>query len=119
MGYTLHPVISIIQKPRTLQETRKEESICLFNDTLNTLWLYDIRDNIVKDQSDSERGNLLPPHGLLFPIGSGQVRLFNVHIQSTLVTGCASSCLGQKKGGGSMGGGGGDCLNWHKGVQAV
>ena len=23
---------------------------------------------MVKDQSDSERGNLLPPHGLLFPI---------------------------------------------------
>ena len=25
---------------------------------------------MVKDHSDSERGNLLPPHGLLFPISS-------------------------------------------------
>ena len=25
---------------------------------------------MVKDHSDSERGNLLPPHGLLFPINS-------------------------------------------------
>ena len=26
--------------------------------------------HMVKDHSDSERGNLLPPHGLLFPINS-------------------------------------------------
>ena len=40
----------------------------LFHDALNTLylWLYGIRD-MVKDHSDSERGNALPPHGLLFP----------------------------------------------------
>ena len=25
---------------------------------------------MVKDNSDSDRGNLLPPHGLLFPISS-------------------------------------------------
>ena len=25
---------------------------------------------MVKDHSDSERGNLLPPHGLLFPISN-------------------------------------------------
>ena len=25
---------------------------------------------MVKDHSDSEKGNLLPPHGLLFPINS-------------------------------------------------
>ena len=39
--------------------------------TLNTfyLWLYGIR-HMVKDHSDSERENLLPPHGLLFPISS-------------------------------------------------
>ena len=33
------------------------------------LWLYDVG-HMVKDHSDSERGNLLPPHGLLFPINS-------------------------------------------------
>ena len=43
----------------------------LFNDALNTfyLWLYGIR-HMVKNHSDSERGNLLLPHGLLFPISS-------------------------------------------------
>ena len=35
------------------------------------LWLYGVR-QMVKDHSESgsERGNLLPPHGLLFPISS-------------------------------------------------
>ena len=40
------------------------EGNVLFNDALNTfyLWLYGVRD-MVKDHSDSERGNPLPPHG--------------------------------------------------------
>ena len=48
----------------------KEKSV-LFNDALNTFYLllYDVG-HIVKDHSDSERGNPLPPHGLLFPISS-------------------------------------------------
>ena len=47
--------------------TKKEGNV-LFNDALNTfyLWLYGVR-HMVKDHSDSERGNQLPPHGLLFP----------------------------------------------------
>ena len=38
----------------------------LFNDTLNTFYLrlYCVR-HVVKNHSDSERGNPLPPHGLL------------------------------------------------------
>ena len=49
---------------------RKEGNV-LFNDALNTFYLrlYGFR-HMVKDHSDSERGNLLPPHGLLFPISS-------------------------------------------------
>ena len=49
---------------------RKEGNV-LFNDALNTfyLWLYGIR-HMVKDHSDSEKGNPLPPHGLLFMINS-------------------------------------------------
>ena len=49
---------------------RKEGNI-VFNDTLNTFYLrlYGIR-HMVKDHSDSERGNPLPPHGLLIPISS-------------------------------------------------
>ena len=44
----------------------------LFNDAHNTfyLWLYGIG-HIIKDNSDSVRGNPLPPHGLLFPISTG------------------------------------------------
>ena len=43
----------------------------LFNDTLNTFYLrlYGVR-HMVNDHSDSERGNPLLPHGLLFPISS-------------------------------------------------
>ena len=49
---------------------RKERNV-LLNDALNVFYLrlYGIR-RIVKDHSDSERGNLLPSHGLLFPISS-------------------------------------------------
>ena len=43
----------------------------LFNDALNTFYLrlYGIG-HTVKDHSDSERGNPLPPHRQLFPISS-------------------------------------------------
>ena len=50
---------------------RKEGNV-LFNDALNTFYLrlYGVR-HMVKDHSDSERGNQLPPHRLLFPISKG------------------------------------------------
>ena len=53
------------------QTPRRKEGNVLFNDALNTfyLWLYGIR-HMVKDHSDSERGNPLLPHMLLFPINS-------------------------------------------------
>ena len=49
----------------------KKEGNVLFNDALNTFYLrlYGIR-HMVKDHSDSKRGNMLPPHELLFPISS-------------------------------------------------
>ena len=52
------------------KEGRKEGKV-LFNDALNTFYLrlYGIR-HMVKDHSDTERGNPLPPHGLLFSINS-------------------------------------------------
>ena len=48
----------------------KKKGNVLF-DTLNTfyLWLYGVR-HMVKDHSDSERGNPLPPHRLLFLISN-------------------------------------------------
>ena len=49
---------------------RKEGNV-LSNDALNTFYLglYVVR-HMVKDHTDSERGNPLPPHGLRFPISS-------------------------------------------------
>ena len=45
--------------------TERERNV-LFNNALNTfyLWLYGIR-HMVKDHSDREKGNPLPPHMLL------------------------------------------------------
>ena len=49
----------------------QRERNVLFNDALNTFYLrlYGVR-HMVKDHSDSEKGNPLPPHRLLFPISS-------------------------------------------------
>ena len=51
---------------------RRKEGNVLFNNALNTFYLrlYCIRHIIVKDHSDSERGNPLLPHGVLFPNSS-------------------------------------------------
>ena len=57
--------IGVMDHPHVMEEN------VLFNDALNTfyLWLYGIR-HMVKDHSDSERGNLLPPHGLSFQLAA-------------------------------------------------
>ena len=57
--------------PRSQQYERERERNVLFNDALNTFYLrlYGIR-HMVKDHSDSEKGNLLPPHRLLLSINS-------------------------------------------------
>ena len=50
---------------------RERERDVLFNDALNTFYLqlYGVR-HIVKDHSDSEKGNPLPPHRLILSISS-------------------------------------------------
>ena len=65
----VHIGLGLAYQPIQLQG-RKEGNI-LFNDALNTFYLqlYGVG-HMVKDHSDSERGNPLPPHGLLFPISS-------------------------------------------------
>ena len=57
----LEPVVDAVWK----------EGNVLFNDTLNTFYLrlYGVG-HMVKDHSDSERENPLPPHRLFFPISS-------------------------------------------------
>ena len=49
----------------------EQEGNALFNDALNIFYLrlYGVG-HMVKDHSDSERGNPLPPHGLLCPVSS-------------------------------------------------
>ena len=61
----LHPIFCY-----SLTTGRKEGNV-LFIDALNTFYLrlYGVR-HMVKDHSDSEKGNPLPPHRLLFPISS-------------------------------------------------
>ena len=55
----------------THTHTEERKGNVLFNDALNTFYLrlYGVR-HMVKDHSDSEKGNLLPPHRQLFPINS-------------------------------------------------
>ena len=66
---SFHVLVDYLDKCQ-LSEKERERNV-LFNDALNTfsLWLYGVR-HMVKDHSDSEKGNPLPPHRLLFPINS-------------------------------------------------
>ena len=72
-----------------------KEGNALFNDALNTfyLWLYGVR-HMAKDHSDSKRENLVPLHGLLFPINSNNQQLYAPsHRQdSTYHSLCYTSC---------------------------
>ena len=63
-------LVTIYQYLKHNKAGRKEGNV-LFNDTLNTFYLrlYGVR-HMASDHSGSERGNPLPPHGLLFPIRS-------------------------------------------------
>ena len=63
---------------------REEEGNVLFNDALDTFYLrlYGVR-HVVQDHSDSERGNPLPPHGLLFPINSKGSFICTIHRQDS------------------------------------
>ena len=64
------PFVEYMDTSEILLELERKGN-ALFNDALNTFYLrlYGVR-HMVKDHSDSERGNLLPPHRLLFPISS-------------------------------------------------
>ena len=57
---------SIFREVKFCEGRRERERNVLFNDALNTFYLrlYGVR-HMVKDHSDSEKGNPLPPHRLL------------------------------------------------------
>ena len=73
-----------------VSETRKEGNV-IFNDALNTFYLrlYGVT-HMVKDHSNSERGNPLLPHRLLFRI------IAHACHGHTLLLSAGLSCLGQK-----------------------
>ena len=54
-----------------VEGVRERERNVLFNDALNTFYirLYGVR-HMVKNHSDNEKGNPLPPHRLLLSINS-------------------------------------------------
>ena len=58
-------------QPYKGRKQRERERNVLFNDALNTFYLrlYGVR-HMVKDHSDSEKGNLPSPHRLLLSINS-------------------------------------------------
>ena len=62
--------ICIIPHTRAVLRLPRERNV-LFNDALNTFYLrlYGVR-HMVKDHSDSEKGNPLPPHRLILSINS-------------------------------------------------
>ena len=62
-------VLSPPPPPHTAREGRKEMFYLTTHSTHFILRLYGVG-HMVKDHSDSERVNPLPPHGLLFPINS-------------------------------------------------
>ena len=67
----IDPLLLIKKSSPCSGDSRKEGRSVLFNDTLNTfyLWLYGVR-HILKYHTYSERGNPLLPHRLFFPISS-------------------------------------------------
>ena len=68
-NWSKYPVCGMVHPSHHEQERRKE--FFLFNDVLNTFYLrlYGVR-HMVKDHSNSERGNPLLPYGLLLSINS-------------------------------------------------
>ena len=66
-----HVIVPKRKRYTRLITIKERKGNILFNDALSTfyLWLYGVR-HMVKDHSDSEKGNPVPPHGLLFPINS-------------------------------------------------
>ena len=87
------------------EETRYSHSMGynLFNDTLNTFYLllYGAK-HMVKDHTDSERENLLPPHRLLFPISSKGSFICTI-LQTIMLTGAKCSSVVRAFAHGAMG----------------
>ena len=66
---SLNSILFLTLFERERERERERENFFLFNDTLNTFYLrlYGVR-HMVKDHSDSEKGNPLSPHRLLLSL---------------------------------------------------
>ena len=62
----IQKIISILKN----RKGRKEMFYLMMHSTHFIYAIYMVKDHMVKDHTDSKRGNRLPPHGLLFPISS-------------------------------------------------
>ena len=73
---------------------RKEGNV-LFNDALNTFYLrlYGVR-HMVKDHSDSERGNSLLPHGFSFRLAARVVLYASSHRQDNTTSAFVTPVVG-------------------------
>ena len=91
--YVSGPGFSTI--PTKKEDSGMKEGNVLFNDTLNTFYLrlYGVK-HMVKDHSDSEKGNPLPPHRLLFPISSKGSFISPSHIQDSTYHGLCYTSRG-------------------------
>ena len=83
----------------TIFYKRRKEGNVLFNDALNTFYLrlYGVR-YMVKDHSDSERGNPLPPHRLLFPLAARVLLYSPSHRQDSTYHGLCYTSRGAMAG---------------------
>ena len=77
---------------------RKEGNV-LFNDALKTFYLrlYGVG-YIIQDHSDNDRGNLLPPHRLLFPIAERFILYAPSHIHDSTYHGLCYTSRGSLSG---------------------
>ena len=72
IDFSQHQLVKWSSYTHDIHNTRRvQEGNVLINDALNMFYLrlYNVG-HMVEDHSDSEIGNPLPPHGLLFPINS-------------------------------------------------
>ena len=69
--HIFHKILFLLSIGKGQLNCEERERNVLFNDALNTFYqrLYGVR-HMVKDHSDSEKGNPLPPHRLLLSINS-------------------------------------------------
>ena len=71
MVYVYVDILALAKHHCVCMHVCERERNVLFNDALNTFYLrlFGVR-HMVKDHSDSEKGNPLPPHRLLLSINS-------------------------------------------------